>query len=118
MEKEVEITWQGKPAKVKMRRWNRGGEKRAMNKLSGQIKLRDGKQVSDDVSIFGFQDTTILECLVDAPFETNVGNLDKLSTDDFDKLWAVANELNAKNPGATKKSKGQSAEKDLQTTQK
>ena len=94
--KEVEIMWEGKPAKVVLKKLTWGELNEVLR--ASLSKVRFGGVMSEsgilEMDLITFREMLIFKSIVSAPFQKSIDAIRALEGDEGEKLFAVATSLN------------------------
>ncbi len=91
--REIEIEWEGKPAKVVIKELTYG-ERNDIRNESNEIKLM-GDSIQTKVNMGRFQELCVLKSVVSAPFKTgDISAVRDLPIETGDKIYKEVDRLN------------------------
>ena len=94
MKIEVEIEWEGKPAKVVLKRLTWGEANEIIRKCIGKVKIVGNEPSSVSFDIVLWKEELLLKSLVEAPFPITMEGIRGLPAELGEKLYRKAEELN------------------------
>ena len=92
MEKEVKVTWEGKPAIIVMGEITWKDKKDAIRK--SMKKVQHGRSMKKETDPIYQRELMMLSAMKKAPFEINATNIDKLSSKDGERIYIAYTKLN------------------------
>lgn len=91
---EVHVNWEGKDVVVKLKKMSWGDQKKVIREALGKVRVLGGETPTAEIDIASLREAIVKYSIAEAPFEVTTENLEKLSSEDMDKLMEKAMELN------------------------